>query len=49
MPFDVNEKEVFPVLPFRWPALDLAHAELEAVEGLDCTIKRADTILNAEH
>ena len=32
MTFDIDEKEVFPVFPLRWPALDLAHTQLEAIE-----------------
>src|SRR5712691_12469723 len=47
--FNINEKEVFPVLTFRRSALDLAHAQFQPVKRLERGIQGADSILYAEH
>ena len=49
MTFDIDEEKIFPVLPLRWPALDLTHAKLQAIERLDRMVERANAILYAEH
>lgn len=46
---DVDEEIVFPRLALGRAALDLAHVDLEALEGLEDIEERAGFVLHGEH